>query len=173
MVLDPSTFKDSFTSISDIKIKWFINLISSHIPQEVQCLLQLGDNFNLPTIDKEKTIVEFIKSIEHNTDKLPANIRLAVRNRSFNIINDFSKSNIRISSHDKFLTKASITRKFMLYNPNVVFTRAYKGNITVALNRDNYIEKMTHMLSDTNTYVPVKKDPTKSLISNLRKLLTG
>ena len=36
------------TSLNTLKSKWFINLTSDIIPHEVQCLLQLGENFSLP-----------------------------------------------------------------------------------------------------------------------------
>ena len=42
-----------------IRDKWFVNLSPTHIPQEVQGLLQLGGTFCLPFYHKDKIITEF------------------------------------------------------------------------------------------------------------------
>ncbi|EFN72059.1 hypothetical protein EAG_00285, partial [Camponotus floridanus] len=47
-----------------------------------------------------------------------------------------------------------------------------KGNITVALDKDNYIHKIEELLQDKETYMVVEKNPINKLISNLRTLLT-
>lgn len=59
----------------------------------------------------------------------------------------------------------------MAEHSEILFTRADKGNTTVAINIDDYTTKMEQLLSDTNTYTPVKKDPTRSLTNELRSLL--
>jgi len=51
------------------------------------------------------------------------------------------------------LTKA--TYLFANNNPNIIFTRADKRNITIALNKDDYISSVNNTLSDTNTYIPM------------------
>ncbi|XP_071571138.1 uncharacterized protein [Temnothorax nylanderi] len=63
------------------------------------------------------------------------------------------------------------TKKFTLEHPNILFTRADKGNATIALNRDVYTEKMEDTLSDPETYSVVKKDPLKTITNDLRELL--
>jgi len=37
-------------------------------------------------------------------------------------------------------------------NPNIIFTRADKGNVTVAMNRDEYRSKIETMLQDKNIH---------------------
>jgi len=46
-----------------------------------------------------------------------------------------------------------------------------KGNITVTLDKDTYIEKVKEMLQDKETYETIKKDPTNKFTKNLRTLL--
>lgn len=53
----------------------------------------------------------------------------------------------------------------------IFFTRADKGNVTVAMNRDDYIDKMSALLSNNNTYKTIDKDPIKKVTSDLRTLL--
>ena len=68
----------------------------------------------------------------------------------------------------KHLTK---TKKFLKNNSNLIITRADKGNVSVALNKDAYVNKMEILLGDRNTHEVVKKDPIKKMISALRELL--
>jgi len=52
-----------------------------------------------------------------------------------------------------------------------MFTRADKGNITVTMDTKDYIERMSSLLSDNDTYVPVDKNPIKKITDNLWTLL--
>ena len=61
----------------------------------------------------------------------------------------------------------------MTAHPSVVFTLADKSNVTVAMDRDAYRDKMTELLEDSDTYVPIKRDPTKKFTLALRTMLTG
>jgi len=61
---------------------------------------------------------------------------------------------------------------FFKNNDNIILTRADKGNITVALDKINYIREIKEMLKNNNIYITVKKDPTRSIIGSLRKLHT-
>jgi len=58
---------------------------------------------------------------------------------------------------------------FFKNNDNIILTD--KGNITVALDKTNYIREIEEMLKNNNIYITVKKDPTRSIIGSLRKLL--
>jgi len=58
------------------------------------------------------------------------------------------------------------TKNFCRKNRDVIFTRADKGNVTVALNKSTYIKKMEDALQNTNTYTIVKKDPSISVEKN-------
>jgi len=159
------------SSLTTIRNKWFVNLSNTNIPHDVQCLLQLGENFSMPTNRKENVVIEFIKSIECNTNKFNIDTQLNIRNRAIPLISSLpyllsnNQLNPRISSLDRTV------RTFIKKNPDVIFTRADKGNITVALNREDYINNITNMLEDVNTYTKIKKDPINNMTCNLRKLL--
>lgn len=61
--IDPKEFKNkNSTSLNTINNKWFLSGIL--IPKDIQCLLQLGDNFALPTTNKKTmTFVEDLRSV--------------------------------------------------------------------------------------------------------------
>lgn len=42
------------SSICSIKEKWLVNLSPVTIPHDIQCFLQLGENFLLPPVDLKK-----------------------------------------------------------------------------------------------------------------------
>lgn len=64
ILIEPQSFHKSSSSALSIKDKWFVNLSSVHIPLEVQGLVQLGENFCLPSTDKDLIITNFLKNIE-------------------------------------------------------------------------------------------------------------
>ena len=93
-------------------------------------------------------------------------------NQSILILNNIISSPIFTSDIDKQLARLeSDTRVFLSAHPNV-FTLADKGNVTVAMDRDAYKNKMTALLGDSDTYVSIKKDPTEKLTTALRSMLT-
>lgn len=133
----------------------------------------MGENFCLPVENKDNTIIELIRNVEYNTNEFSTQNYLDIKNRSFNIIKKFFNSNPRRSPHHKFLIKASITaKKFVRDNPDIIFTKADKDNVTVAMNEEDYLFKMSYLLNDLNTYSIIQKDPTKILIRDLHCLLT-
>lgn len=59
----------------------------------------------------------------------------------------------------------------MSEHPEIIVTRADKGNVTVALDRTEYFRKMNAMLNDRNTYSIVKRDPTSKISTRLIDLV--
>ena len=173
IILDPMSFSPTTSSLLETKDKWFVNLSTIQIPSEIQGLLQLGENFCLPTHNKDKVVSEFVKSVEHSIDKLPRQSQLIVRGRTMPILNELSVFPLKKLPHNAELTRAvRMTKSFLLEHPEVIFTRADKGNVTVALDRTVYVEKMSQLLSDNGTYTIIKKDPIKKVIRDLHDLLT-
>ena len=113
----------------------------------------MGENFCLPVLDTNRSLLEFIKCVEHNLRKLPVGLRSTIRNRVLPIINNLTNFKLSdLSNHDKFLIYlAKLTGKFIRDNPNLLFTRADKGSVTVAMERHDYLTKMTNLLNDEDT----------------------
>jgi hypothetical protein len=81
-------------------------------------------------------------------------------------------SNITYDDNDKCLINlANETKKFIRKHPNIIFTRADKGNTTVAIEKDDYINKMMTMLNDQDTYSCIDKNPVKKLETDLNNTL--
>ena len=172
IILDPNNFNYPTSSALHIKEKWFINLSSTQFPPTIQGILQLGENFCLPSLNKGKILTEFVKNVEHNINKLPRDTRSIVRNRSFPIIRKIAAHSFDTTTYDVDLIRAMNELKtFTRNNPDVIFTRADKGNVTVALDKTTYLNKMSALLNDKDTYMIVKKDPIRKIINGLHDLL--
>lgn len=52
-----------------------------------------------------------------------------------------------------------------------MFTRADKGNITVAVNREDYIGGVELLLNDKNTYLTVKENRVKKIERSLNTMI--
>jgi len=98
---------------------------------------------------------------------------LTLRNRfipTINILLNLSFPNNLINQ--KINKSLKSCKYFTKNNPDIIFTRAVKGNTTVMLKRKDYLEKINDILLDTNTYTIIKRDPINKMICNLRSSLT-
>ncbi|XP_018347291.1 PREDICTED: uncharacterized protein LOC108751554 [Trachymyrmex septentrionalis] len=170
----PNSFPSQVpSSLSTVRDGWFLNLSSCDIPNNVQCFLQLGEDFALPFDNKNKIIFNCIKGIESGTLRMPLDKKMDIINQSIPILKNIISSPVFTLDVHKQLTKMeSETRLFLSAHPNIVFTRADKGNVTVAIDRDAYKDQMITLLGDSDTYVQINKDPTKKLTTALRSMLT-
>ncbi|XP_071652732.1 uncharacterized protein [Temnothorax longispinosus] len=144
------------------------------IPRVVQDLLQLGDGFSLPFSDnKSKICFEFIKRVESSAYRLPAIKKVGLRNYTSAIVNRLFDSNPSLDSIGLELRSAlRDTNIFIRHHPEIIFTRADKGNTTVAMLKSEYMEKMSALLGDETTYSIIDRNPTRKIISTLVSLLT-
>ncbi|XP_039303911.1 uncharacterized protein LOC120357488 [Solenopsis invicta] len=172
--VSPSEF-NSDIPLDTLHNDWFTNLSNNDIPRAVQYLLQLGDRFGLPLLDGDRgrTLLEFIKHIEHNISQYRENIHAAIRNRSVSILETLFRNDRQVNINDQLIKDwLRTTGRFVREHPNILFTRADKGNVAVALDKNDYISKMEGMLSDESTYVKLSKDPIQKLTKETRSLLS-
>jgi len=95
-----------------------------------------------------------------------------MRSQLFNFLKPLHKleqCNFNIDS--EILDAVSITKRFIKNNPNILFTRADKGNTVVALDKNDYVKNMEDCLSDSDTYTVLKHNPVNKLIKELKTLL--
>jgi len=150
--------------------KWFLNLSSVSIPEPVSNLLQLGGNFCLPTDPLNKNAIhELIKDLEVNILKRNCDAN-KLRNTAIMVINKSLNNRTSLNSTDlKLDSLYKKTLSFCRSNPDVIFTRADKGNVTVTLDKNMYLTQMKQLLNDTSTYTIVKKNPVTSIEKHLNR----
>jgi len=150
-----------------------MNLSNTTIPQEVSTLLQFGDRFCLPMLsNKKQAIHEFIKDIESNMTAHKINNQFLIRNTAIPQFHKFLKNKSpRNIINENLLYMEHITKQFCRDNHNLIFSKADKGNITVVLDKEHYINEMNDLLKDINTYMIVNKNPIKSIERDLNNFL--
>jgi len=165
--LDPKKFVSSkMDPLSHTNSKWFINLTNITIPEKVSNLLQLGGKFGLPidSFFKKNAIHEFIKDVEFYNRHITEDIKSKIRNITIPFFHRLIHNrNSEKMIEKKIIELKNVTVKFCKSNPNVIFTRADKGNVTVAIDKTDYLNKIETMLQDQNTYMLISKDPMKNI----------
>jgi len=175
MIVKPTDFINNIptSSLFSKRDNWLVNLTPTIIPHDVHCLMQLGENFSLPTQNRKKITIELVKNIEYNTSKFDINTQLTLRNRFIPIIKNLPFSDTHNNlTNQKLHNLLKSSKNFTKNNPHIIFTRADKGNTTVMLERKDYNNKINDMLLDIDTYTKIKKDPLNKMINDLRCLLT-
>jgi len=170
ITIDPKKFSTKEGNfLEHTNNKWFINLSNTTIPQEISSLLQFGDRFCLPMLSNKKyAIHEFIKDIESNMTAHKINNRFLIRNTVIPQFHKFLKNNpSKNIINENLLHMQHIAQ---LFCRNIIFTKADEGNITVALDKEHYINKMNELFKDVNTYM-IKKNPIRSIERDLNNFL--
>lgn len=102
------------------------------------------------------------------------NIQKEIRNFSMHTIKKMISLPINNSTNTSLINNLlNITKKFIGDNSSIMFTRAYKGNVTVALDKALYMDKVIAMLSDKDTYNVLNKDPIRTIINTSKKILVN
>jgi len=137
-----------------------------------QCLLQLGNNFSLPYTNKKHISMEFVKNIENNIKNFESPTQNIIRNRAIPIVNSFFSHCPQINKFDSELVNLQkLSKQFLKNNSELILTKADKGNITVALDKTEYLNNINLMLQDTDTYSRLTKNPINKLVSSVKVLL--
>lgn len=149
------------------KSRWLINLTSTPLPDDVSEILSLGKNFSIPYTKQNFPTFDIISSTENSISKCNWEIRDDIRSKvAFHTQNCFYKD-FTSSKNDPFDIKNKIikTKQFISQNKDLVVTNADKGNMTVILKKDDYNNKVSLLLSDTNVYEKINKNPINKIIT--------
>jgi len=116
---------------------------------------------------------EFIKDIESNK-RCNIKQQLTMRNKIISHLHRFLHTKTKKNFIEETLISAHRSSQlFLKNNSDIIFTRADKGNITVAMNKTDYIKRMEVLLNDKMTYSIVKKNPIQSIERQLNNILKG
>jgi len=95
-----------------------------------------------------------------------------IRSHFVNFLKPIRKLETHRSDIDlKIIESVSRTKRFIKNNPNIIFTRADKDNIVIALDRSEYVRDMETCLSDPDTYIILKHNPANKLLLELKTIL--
>ena len=141
--------------------KWLVNLSNIQLPPYVINILRLGDKFNFTADFNKKNILDIIKNLEYflNEKTVDSKYSKNIRNKIINIVNKHNRTKFSLDFFDKKLKiDLIITKEFLSKENNLLVTRADKGNSTVVIEKQKYVEKMINLFSDSKYYNSIKKN---------------
>lgn len=171
------TDRPTETLATEEEDKWLVNLTNVTIPNDVKNVLRLGEKFNPPIKSTEIPFSNYICDVESlllhcENDET----KVDIRNRLVNILTNFkSRTKHKKMLNDweiKFLKDLKSTQKFVKEHQELIITRADKGNVTVILYKNDYLSKLTDMLSSSETYQAIDKPKTQSIQKQVNDMVT-
>lgn len=128
------------------------------LPEDVHMMLALGPKFavyqkkNEIPVSKIVADMEYILAAVENTEH-----HNTIRGKATNIMsNHFHKTNHQINNNQLRLHKAFInTKSFLRSHPNIVITAADKGNVTIVMEKTDYISLLTKHFQDEHKFRPL------------------
>lgn len=164
---------DSLLNSQTVKVQtrphWFKNLSHTTVPTNVAEFLSLGPNFSIEPPRKEVPILKIIAEVETASyENLPLS-KSIVSNRVANLITNFiNKEEFHTNQFQSLLNQS---RKFLKENTDIMITKADKGNVTVCMDVSQYTQLSLNILSDTEFYQPINRDPTTTFQQKANKLI--
>ncbi|XP_044760294.1 uncharacterized protein LOC123317749 [Coccinella septempunctata] len=157
---------------------WLFNCTAVTLPFNVCSLLALGPKFIAPQKAKNISFLEILKDVENIVqEEASSEIRDEKRALCSNIITNFmsrtwiDRSLRPIDHHLIDLVKE--TKVFLRSHPEIIISKADKGNRTVVLYKSEYEGKMVTIVEDENTYMLLIRDPTISLQKEANKIISS
>jgi len=137
----------------------------------------LGKRFGIPVNVNDKKdckdiTLSVIKNFETSTYKFPEKSLEKMRPMIVNSLNKhlYSCKHLNyLNAH--ILREFNKCKKFLKNNDEVFVTRADKGQITVTMDRDTYINQMNNNLDDANIYRKINKNPLRKITTRLNDLV--
>lgn len=157
--------------------KWIVNISNERIPEYVLNVLSLGDKFALPVIpnnkiDRINTAVDIIKNIEYDSYKIPDNIVNETRSQIALSLHKFLSTTPHVNYEDRFIIdQFKKCKQFLCEHKDLLVTNADKGQVTVIMKKDSYINQMTTILSDCTTYRKLTKDPINRITTKVNDMV--
>lgn len=145
-----------------------VNLTNVQIPDNIYLLLSFGAKFaissNKPT---KKQIFATISDAENILkDVEDVNEKNRFRGKVVNILlNNIHTPGSVDSVRTRFINKSFYeSKRFFQQNTDIITLQSDKGNKTVIMYREEYTNKIQHLLNDGDTYIEVPTDPTNKII---------
>jgi predicted GIY-YIG superfamily endonuclease len=153
--------------------KWVINRTDLEVPENVQRILSLGPKFNPPCNKKTLPIEKLICDIETAIQPCDDPTKITMRGEFVNIVtNFFNKKDICTDEENRLQRDVKMTKDFINQNPGIFITKADKGNITVVIDRQDYINGLETMFADRTTYERIDRCKTTSVQTRLNKMVS-
>ncbi|XP_062703746.1 uncharacterized protein LOC134286186 [Aedes albopictus] len=156
----------------NIEEEWVENTTDTRIPDFLQRTLSLGPNFNVQN-KRKMPYVEIVAGIEkgirfkENADEIRGEVASAITNH-INYVRQPRHGKLEWIEKD-----IAASRRFLEENPNLLITKADKGNKTVIIEAEEYHAKMMELLNDEDTYRKLRADPSNRIMRKINATVDG
>lgn len=145
------------------KSTWVRNLSARTLTAAEMQLLTKGLNFAFaPKMVKDERI---ISDVEMGIRRLPEGQKMQIRGEISRILRH-AKPPASNLSKEEYRALNNLKK-----DDSIIIGPADKGNCVVIMNRTDYVEKVTSLLSEENTYKKLMRDPTKATERKMNQLL--
>lgn len=156
--------------------KWIKNLTDININQTVLNTIALGPKFSVPitkhNIPLTTVCAHLEKSLRFVTSEQVNLVRQTAIHKIYNFINR-KPSPSQQSFQKKFFTNIKQTKQFFNEHPELLILKADKGNISVIISKQQYINDMTNIFEDKDTYETVKFEYTATYEKTVNQLISS
>lgn len=144
-----------------IQDHWLKNLSNKSLPDDVKTILSLGPKFAFPPSNKDISMKHLLAEVEEVVVTAPSNMQNILRAKATNAVTNYIKKNE--NTRDILSEMQQKTKSFIRGNPDMIITKSDKGNVTVVMNRGEYENRVAEMVSDSDVYKVLDRDPTSKL----------
>lgn len=155
--------------------KWFRNISSKQIPENVKLVLALGPKFNLHTTVKDINVERLLAHVEQLVGKVCENRRNIIRAKVTSVVTNYMHR-----YRDQKIGETKLindVKRFLRENEDLLVLKSDKGGVTVIMDKDRYDMSMKELLDNTVNFKKLNRNPTltvqnkaNGIISNLVKL---
>ncbi|XP_017462716.1 PREDICTED: uncharacterized protein LOC108356094, partial [Rhagoletis zephyria] len=151
---------------------WFSNQTNIEIPEYAKLALSLGPKFALPFKQQDFPIFNIIADSEDCIQTIKEKEEQEIARTRVAIILDNEINKRPWDKTEKFITRTvERTQTFFNQNKNILILDADKGNVTVAMDEEDYDKKMKNIVNDMMTYKRTLKDPTATLLKKSNDII--
>nr|CAH7767041.1 unnamed protein product [Callosobruchus chinensis] len=155
---------DTLKVLLNTQPNWIKNISNVDIPDDISKFLALGPKFLVePILNKDLPMKSLLGDVDCITSRIsdPHQQNLYVT-RATNIITNFFH-NSRNKKHTFFHNLLNKTRRFLMDHPEIIVTRADKGNVTVIMLKQLYIDLCSDLINNDSSYIELNSDPTLAI----------
>ncbi|XP_067622746.1 uncharacterized protein [Eurosta solidaginis] len=167
--------KNEYSNIlGDNKQDCFINKTKVDFPSDIKSLLAKGPKFALPIENKSFPIFKYIADGEEliQTHKIKEQQEEA-RTKLSLLIKEYRAKSKPSAIDRAIVDTVERTRKFLRQNDNIRILTSDKGNKTVAMEINDYNNKMNDILNNLTMYRVQRQDPTSRIQTKNNLLVDG
>ncbi|XP_044745159.1 uncharacterized protein LOC123307022 [Coccinella septempunctata] len=152
--------------------EWVKNISSVAVPERVLNFLALGPKFGIEIPRNEVSIQKLLADIEFTigmNESLNDEGKNIFRSLAANTITNYVRSNR--GTNNVFQNEFYYCKRYLKDHQDLLVMQSDKGNVTVLMDRSQYVDLSREILEDDNHYKILPRDPTTSMQTKCNSLV--